>query len=62
MTNNIQLALNGTNLIIGIDLAHNFGPSSTGKSDIIATTERFEEIPGRPDLILLLKVCRKLGK
>lgn len=36
---NIEMTVTGTTLTVKIDLAKNFGPSSSGKSIIIASTE-----------------------
>jgi hypothetical protein len=36
---NIEMKVDGTVLTVKIDLAKNFGPSSSGKSIIIASTE-----------------------
>ncbi len=36
---NIDIQVTGSTLVIKIDLAKNFGPSSSGKSIIIASTE-----------------------
>lgn len=60
MTNNIQMNVKGTKLFIEIDLAHNFGLSNTGKSDVIAKSNHFEQVPGRPDLFIKLHVGRSL--
>lgn len=32
---------------ITVDLNHNFGPSESGKSLLIAQSDRFQELPGR---------------
>ncbi len=46
---NIEMKLEGSKLIIKVDLAQDFGPSSSGKSIIIASTEGNQSIPGWED-------------
>lgn len=41
----------GTTLIIKVDLTKDFGPSSSGKTTIIATTEGNVSIPDREEKI-----------
>jgi len=44
---NVELALDGAILTIRVDLSQTFGPSSSGKTTIIASTEG--NIPVGPD-------------
>lgn len=46
---NIKLTTHGDLLRIEIDLSRELGPSSSGKSMIVATTRGNVEIPGHPD-------------
>lgn len=46
---NVELSLTGTVLTITVDLSKEFGPSSSGKTTIIATTEGNVSIPGREE-------------
>ena len=39
MSKNVEMKVEGETLTITIDLSKNYGPSSTGKSLIIASTE-----------------------
>lgn len=36
---NVKIERNGEQLVITVDLAKNLGPSKSGKTDIVATTE-----------------------
>jgi hypothetical protein len=44
---NIDLKVEGDILVIKIDLSQDFGPSSSGKTNIVATTEGNITVPGR---------------
>ena len=46
---NVELSLDGDILTIRVDLAQSFGPSSSGKTTIIASTEG--NVPVGPDRI-----------
>ena len=48
---NVELTVEGTMLTIKIDLSQEFGPSSSGKTTIIASTEGNISIPGREEKI-----------
>ena len=50
---NVELTVNGTMLTIRIDLSKDFGPSSSGKTTIIASTEGNVSIPDREEKIRL---------
>ncbi|MBH0207181.1 MAG: hypothetical protein HP495_01355 [Nitrospira sp.] len=55
---NVEMSVDGTVLTIKVDLSKEFGPSSTGKTIIIASTEGNVTIPNRPEKIGL-NVYRK---
>lgn len=55
---NVDMIVDGTVLTIKIDLAKEFGPSSSGKTIIIASTEGNISIPGRLEKVGL-NVYRK---
>jgi hypothetical protein len=55
---NVDMAVEGTILTIKVDLAKEFGPSSSGKTIIIASTEGNISVPGREEKIGL-NVYRK---
>lgn len=48
---NVELHVEGTILTIKVDLSKDFGPSSSGKTTIIATTEGNVAVPGREEKI-----------
>jgi hypothetical protein len=48
---NVELTVNGTTLTITVDLSKDFGPSSSGKTTIIASTEGNISIPDREEKI-----------
>lgn len=47
---NIDLKVNGSKLTITIDLAQDFGSSSSGKSVIVASTEGAARVPGHDEM------------
>lgn len=48
---NVELTVDGTMLTIKVDLSKDFGPSSSGKTTIIASTEGNVSIPEREEKI-----------
>jgi len=48
---NVELTVEGTMLTIKVDLSQDFGPSSSGKTTIIATTEGNVTVPEREEKI-----------
>ena len=48
---NVDISVKGTILTITVDLAKEFGPSASGKTIIIASTEGNYGIPGRSEVI-----------
>ena len=57
---NVDLKLDGNILTIKIDLSKTFGPSSSGKTIIVASTEGNAAVPGRDEMIGL-NVYKKKG-
>lgn len=55
---NVEMSVEGMMLTIRVDLSKEFGPSSTGKTIIIASTEGNVAIPDRQEKIGL-NVYRK---
>jgi hypothetical protein len=55
---NVQMAVDGNILTIKVDLLKEFGPSSSGKTIIIASTEGNVSIPDREEKVGL-NVYRK---
>ena len=48
---NIEMTVEGETLIIKVDLSKDFGPSKSGKSVIIASTEGNVSVPERGEKI-----------
>jgi hypothetical protein len=57
---NVELTVEGTILTIKVDLSKDFGPSSSGKTTIIASTEGNVSLPGREEKIGL-NIYKKKG-
>jgi hypothetical protein len=57
---NVELTVEGMTLTIKVDLSKEFGPSSSGKTILIATTEGNITVPGRQEKVGL-NVYRKKG-
>ena len=55
---NVDMKVDGNILTIKVDLTKEFGPSSSGKTIIIASTEGNVSIPERDEKVGL-NVCRK---
>ena len=56
---NVEMSVEGTVLTVKVDLSKEFGPSSSVKTVIIATTEGNVSIPGAEDKKIGLNVYRK---
>jgi hypothetical protein len=56
---NVEMTVQGNVLTIRVDLSQEFGPSSSGKTIIIASTEGNAAIPGREEAKVGLNVYRK---
>jgi len=56
---NVEMTLEGNILTITVDLTKEFGPSSSGKTIIIASTEGNVSIPGHEEAKVGLNVYRK---
>ena len=57
---NVELTVDGTVLTIKVDLSKSFGPSKTGKTVIVASTEGNQRVPDRVEVVGL-NVYRKNG-
>ena len=55
---NVEMSINGNILTITVDLAKEFGPSASGKTTIIASTEGNVSVPNRDEKVGL-NVYRK---
>jgi len=56
---NVDLKLEGNILIIKVDLGKDFGPSSSGKNVIVASTEGNQSVPGKEDVKIGLNIYKK---
>ena len=56
---NVEMKVEHGKLIVTVDLAKDLGPSASGKSVMIATTEGNTDVPGEPDVKIGLNVYRK---
>lgn len=59
MTDNITMSTNSNKLTIEIDLTRDYGPSSSGKTTIIASTHGAAKVPGHDGISIGLNVYRK---
>lgn len=56
---NVEMNLEGDILTIKVDISKEFGPSASGKTIIIATTEGNVSIPGSDEKKIGLNVYKK---
>ena len=56
---NVEMQVTGDILTIKVDLAKRFGKSSSGKNEIIASTEGNQSIPGMDEVKVGLNVYTK---
>lgn len=56
---NVEMNLEGEILTIKVDISKEFGPSSSGKTIIIASTEGNVSIPSREEVKVGLNVYKK---
>jgi len=56
---NVEMKLDGDILTIKVDVTKEFGPSSSGKTIIIASTEGNISVPDKDDVKIGLNVYRK---
>ena len=59
---NVEMSLEGSILTIKVDLTEEFGPSASGKTIIISSTEGNVPIPGREDVKVGLNVYHKKAR
>lgn len=62
MSQNVKLTQKGNILNIEVDLSKDFGPSNSGKTIIIASTEGTMLAPNSPEVKIGLNVYKKPGK
>ena len=58
MAKNVQIEVKGSTLVITCDLTKDHGPSKSGKTTIIATTEGNVSIPGHEGIKLGLNLYK----
>ncbi len=56
---NVEMQVNGDVLTLTVDLSKRFGKSSSGKSEIIASTEGNQALPGMDEVKVGLNVYTK---
>lgn len=56
---NVDLKIEGNILTIKVDLSRDFGPSASGKSITIASSEGNKSLPGKEDIKIGLNVYKK---
>jgi hypothetical protein len=56
---NVDMKLEGNILTIKVDITKEFGPSSSGKTIIIASTEGNQSVEGKEDVKVGLNVYKK---
>lgn len=56
---NVDMTVDGNILTIKVDLSKEFGPSSSGKTIIIASSEGNQSVPGKEDVKIGLNVYKK---
>ncbi len=56
---NIDLSIEGNILTIKVDISKDFGPSASGKSITIASTEGNKSLPGKEDIKIGLNIYKK---
>jgi len=59
---NITTSVEGTTLTIKVDLSKDFGPSKSGKTVIVASTEGNISVPGHEDTKLGLNIYKYKDK
>jgi len=57
---NVDMKLNGNQLVITVDITKEFGPSKSGKSITIASTEGNVSIPDNEEIKIGLNIYRKM--
>lgn len=55
---NVKMSVTDSKLLIEVDLSQNFGPSSSAKSIVIASTEGNKSIPGTEDIKIGLNIYK----
>jgi len=56
---NVEMSVDGNILTIKVDLTKDFGPSTSGKTIIIASSEGNQSVPGKEAVKIGLNVYKK---
>ncbi len=56
---NVEMSIDGNILTIKVDLSKDFGPSASGKTIIIASSEGNQSIPGKEAVKIGLNIYKK---
>lgn len=56
---NVDMEVDGDELTIKVDLSERHGPSSSGKTEIVASTQGNEKVPGHENVRVGLNVFAK---
>ena len=56
---NVSMSVKNSTLTITIDLGQDFGPSTSGKTKIVATSEGNADVPGHPGVKVGVNVFKK---
>ena len=56
---NVEMSIDGNILTTKVDLSKEFGPSTSGKTTIIASSEGNKGVPGKEDVKIGLNVYKK---
>lgn len=59
---NVEMSVEGTMLTVKVDLSKEFGPSSSGKTIIIASTEGNISVPENEEIKIGLNIYKKPQK
>ena len=56
---NVEMLIDGNILTIKVDLSKEFGPPTSGKSIVIASSEGNKSVPGKEDVKIGLNIYKK---
>jgi hypothetical protein len=59
---NIEMSVENNTLTIKIDLSKNYGPSNSGKTEIVATTSGNQSVPETTDIKIGINCYKKIKK
>jgi len=56
---NVEMKVEGQKLVLTVDLSKSHGPSSSGKTTIVGSTQGNQLIPGHPGVFVGVNVFKK---